>query len=49
MSHNLVARSKEKCDKVNVDLAALGLNYQKRTFMSVVNMESMMQHYRIVA
>ncbi|MGX9277435.1 DNA polymerase III subunit theta [Pantoea ananatis] len=43
MSHNIAARSKEKRDKVNVDLAASGVAYKERMNMPVIPMEVEMQ------
>lgn len=43
MSHNLAARSREKRDKVSVDLAASGVAYKERMNQPVIPMEVEMQ------
>lgn len=43
MSHNLAARSREERDRINVDLAALGVAYKERMNMPVIAMEVEMQ------
>lgn len=39
MSHNIAAKSKEERDKVNVDLAALGVAYKERMNLPVIPSE----------
>lgn len=43
MSHNLAARSREERDKVNVDLAASGVEFKERMNMPVIPHEVEMQ------
>lgn len=43
MSHNLAARSREDRNRINVDLAALGVAYRERMYMPVIAMEVEMQ------
>ena len=43
MSHNLAARSREECDKINVDLSASGVAFKERMNLMVIDMEVEMQ------
>ena len=43
MSHNIAATSKGERDKVNVNLAAIGVAYKERMNMPVIPMEVEMQ------
>ncbi|MEN4584646.1 DNA polymerase III subunit theta [Pantoea agglomerans] len=43
MSHNLAARSREECDRINVDLTASGIAYKERMNQPVIPHEVEMQ------